>query len=137
MSRSRVTARFSSLSTTVLINHFPLREDLVRLRRIPRFSIWCGTKATQEWHTRFRAQVVVSGHLQPVRVVALRADQPVRAPRVDRLDDLVPEGFELCQTVLGVVAHDCRPLARWDDSATFLQPVAGGYKDERLGRLPL
>ena len=48
---------------TVLINHFPLREDLVRLRRIPRFSIWCGTKATHDWHTRFRAQVVVSGHL--------------------------------------------------------------------------
>jgi predicted phosphodiesterase len=48
---------------TVLINHFPLREGLVRLSQIPRFSIWCGTKATEEWHLRFRAQVVVSGHL--------------------------------------------------------------------------
>jgi hypothetical protein len=48
---------------TVLINHFPLREELVRLRRIPRFSIWCGTTHTRDWHTRFRAQVVVSGHL--------------------------------------------------------------------------
>jgi 3',5'-cyclic AMP phosphodiesterase CpdA len=47
----------------VLINHFPLREDLLRLRRIPRFSIWCGTHYTADWHTRFSVAVVVSGHL--------------------------------------------------------------------------
>ncbi|HXV65546.1 MAG TPA: metallophosphoesterase [Vicinamibacteria bacterium] len=47
----------------VLINHFPLRKELVRLRRIPRFSIWCGTTRTEDWHVRFRARVVVSGHL--------------------------------------------------------------------------
>ena len=48
---------------TVLINHFPLREDLARLPRIPRFSIWCGTRRTEDWHRRFNAAVVVSGHL--------------------------------------------------------------------------
>ncbi len=48
---------------TVLINHFPLREELVRLRRIPRFSLWCGTRRTHDWHRRFRASVVVYGHL--------------------------------------------------------------------------
>jgi len=48
---------------TVLVNHFPLREDLVRLPRIPRFSIWCGTSRTEDWHRRFNASVVVSGHL--------------------------------------------------------------------------
>lgn len=48
---------------TVLINHFPLREELVRLWRIPRFSIWCGTRRTEDWHLRFEAKVVVSGHL--------------------------------------------------------------------------
>jgi 3',5'-cyclic AMP phosphodiesterase CpdA len=47
----------------VLINHWPLRRDLVRLRRIPRFSIWCGTRRTEDWHLRFGARVVVSGHL--------------------------------------------------------------------------
>jgi hypothetical protein len=47
----------------VLINHFPLREDLVRLWRIPRFSLWCGTKRTENWHVRFGARVVVTGHL--------------------------------------------------------------------------
>ena len=45
----------------VIINHFPLREELVRLWRIPRFSLWCGTKRTEDWHVRFRAKVVVYG----------------------------------------------------------------------------
>jgi 3',5'-cyclic AMP phosphodiesterase CpdA len=49
--------------STILINHFPLRYEHVRLPRIPRFSIWCGTKKTEDWHVRFRAEVVVSGHL--------------------------------------------------------------------------
>jgi len=48
---------------TILVNHFPLREDLVQLRRIPRFSLWCGTRRTEDWHLRFNASVVVSGHL--------------------------------------------------------------------------
>lgn len=47
----------------VLINHFPLRRDLAVLPRIPRFSVWCGTRRTEDWHRRFRAKVVVSGHL--------------------------------------------------------------------------
>lgn len=47
----------------VLINHWPLREDLVYIPRIPRFSLWCGTKLTEDWHNRFRASVVVTGHL--------------------------------------------------------------------------
>jgi len=47
----------------VLINHFPLRQDLARLPRIPRFSIWCGTRRTEDWHTRFPVAVVVYGHL--------------------------------------------------------------------------
>jgi predicted phosphodiesterase len=47
----------------VLINHFPLRYDLAVLPRIPRFSIWCGTRRTEDWHRRFNAQVVVYGHL--------------------------------------------------------------------------
>jgi len=47
----------------ILVNHFPLRQDLVRLPLIPRFSIWCGTTRTEDWHRRFNARVVVSGHL--------------------------------------------------------------------------
>jgi len=59
-------ARLSALppdSRTVLINHWPLRHDLARPPRVPRFSIWCGTTRTEDWAHRFRARAVVSGHL--------------------------------------------------------------------------
>ncbi len=57
-------ARLDGISTpTVLINHWPLRCDLVRIPRVPRYIPWCGTRATEDWHRRYRAIVVVSGHL--------------------------------------------------------------------------
>lgn len=48
---------------TILINHWPLRADLARLPLVPRYTPWCGTVATRDWHRRYRAEVVVSGHL--------------------------------------------------------------------------
>lgn len=59
-------ARLAALpagTRTILLGHFPLRADLAILPRIPRFAIWCGTTRTTDWHTRFLADVVVSGHL--------------------------------------------------------------------------
>ncbi|KAF2644431.1 metallophosphoesteras-like protein [Massarina eburnea CBS 473.64] len=47
----------------VIAGHWPLREDLVKLPLVPRFCLWCGTKKTEDWHKRFNAKVVVSGHL--------------------------------------------------------------------------
>jgi predicted phosphodiesterase len=47
----------------LIVNHYPLREELVRLPRIPRFSLWCGTRRTRDWHRRFGARAVVAGHL--------------------------------------------------------------------------
>ncbi|MCB9675128.1 MAG: metallophosphoesterase [Alphaproteobacteria bacterium] len=66
--RARLAATEARLAAlkgkrTVLINHWPLRLDLVRLFRIPRFAPWCGTRATHDWHVRFDAEVVISGHL--------------------------------------------------------------------------
>ncbi len=58
--------RLAALPTdapTVLVNHFPLRRDHAVLPLVPRFSIWCGTRRTEDWHLRFRARVVVYGHL--------------------------------------------------------------------------
>lgn len=46
----------------ILVSHFPLRPELARLRHIPRFSIWCGTTLTADWHTRFPVAQVVYGH---------------------------------------------------------------------------
>jgi len=59
-------ARLSALpasAETILINHWPLRYDVARPPRIPRFSIWSGTTRTEDWGQRFRARVVISGHL--------------------------------------------------------------------------
>ena len=47
----------------VLINHYPLRGDLVFIPRVPRFRIWCGTQATENWHLDYPVEVAVSGHL--------------------------------------------------------------------------
>lgn len=58
--------RLSSISPefkTVLINHFPTRRDLIHIPRIPRFIPWCGTTQTEDWHLKYNAQVVVTGHL--------------------------------------------------------------------------
>jgi predicted phosphodiesterase len=58
----RLAALDSSLQT-ILVNHYPLRHELVRIPRIPRFSPWCGTTRTEDWHQRFNAKVVIYGHL--------------------------------------------------------------------------
>lgn len=47
----------------ILANHWPLRRDHAVLPRVPRFSIWCGTRATEHWHKRFPIDTVVYGHL--------------------------------------------------------------------------
>jgi predicted phosphodiesterase len=47
----------------ILVNHYPLRRDLIRLFRIPRFVPWCGTRETDDWHLRYPVDVVVYGHL--------------------------------------------------------------------------
>ncbi|MBX3226409.1 MAG: metallophosphoesterase [Labilithrix sp.] len=62
----RTEARLAALSpdtSTVLVNHFPLRQAHAHLPLVPRFSIWCGTRRTEDWHRRFRARAVVFGHL--------------------------------------------------------------------------
>jgi 3',5'-cyclic AMP phosphodiesterase CpdA len=62
----RTTARLAEAAETmplILVNHFPLRRDLAHLPLVPRFVPWCGTRRTEDWHVRFRAQVVVTGHL--------------------------------------------------------------------------
>ena len=47
----------------ILINHFPLHRDMAVLPRVPRFSIWCGTRRTEAWPQRFPIKLVIYGHL--------------------------------------------------------------------------
>lgn len=48
---------------TILVNHFPMVEDFARVPLLPRFTPWCGTRQTSDWHLRYNAKVVVTGHL--------------------------------------------------------------------------
>ncbi|MFF9143595.1 metallophosphoesterase family protein [Streptomyces sp. NPDC014861] len=48
---------------TVLVNHYPLVRQPTDILRYPEFAQWCGTVGTADWHTRFRAEAVVYGHL--------------------------------------------------------------------------
>jgi hypothetical protein len=60
---TRLACELPQDARTVLVGHYPLREDLVRIPRIPRFTPWCGTRRTADWHIRYRAVAAVSGHL--------------------------------------------------------------------------
>jgi hypothetical protein len=60
---ARLASELPDGARTVLASHYPLREDLIRIPRIPRFTPWCGTRRTAEWHNRYRAVAAVSGHL--------------------------------------------------------------------------
>jgi len=63
LTRKRLDTEVADGERLVLINHYPLRRDLVRLFRIPRFVPWCGTRHTEQWHVEYPVDVVVSGHL--------------------------------------------------------------------------
>lgn len=47
----------------ILANHFPVLYEHAVLPRIPRFTIWCGTKQTEPWIERYPVSSVVYGHL--------------------------------------------------------------------------
>ncbi|MEE6257825.1 metallophosphoesterase family protein [Plantactinospora sonchi] len=53
---------------TVLVNHYPLVQEVTRVLRYPEFAQWCGTVRTADWHVRYRAAAVVYGHLHIPRV---------------------------------------------------------------------
>lgn len=63
----------------ILINHFPLRSEMAQLYHFPRFSLWCGTRRTQDWHTRFPVSVVVYGHMH------MRSTQYVEGVRFEEV----------------------------------------------------
>ncbi|RZT86965.1 3',5'-cyclic AMP phosphodiesterase CpdA [Pseudonocardia sediminis] len=54
---------------TVLVNHWPLTRTPCDPLWYPEFALWCGTTATADWHVRYRASVVVHGHLHIPRTI--------------------------------------------------------------------
>ena len=84
-------ARLEALSgglPTILINHWPLRRGLARLPRVPRFSLWCGTRRTEDWHRRFRARAVVSGHIH------IRSSRVIDGTRFDEVSLGYPKQWQ-------------------------------------------
>ena len=60
--RSRL-GEIPSDTRIILVNHWPLRYEHGEPPRIPRFSIWCGTRGTETWHRDYAVDTVVYGHL--------------------------------------------------------------------------
>jgi 3',5'-cyclic AMP phosphodiesterase CpdA len=114
-------ARLDALDTgtrLVLVNHFPLRPDLAVLPRIPRFTIWCGTTRTVDWHTRYRADVVVSGHLH------MRSTRWRDGVRFEEVSLGYPAQWQQTKTVddyLRPILPAPPPVAGWGDDATVLR----------------
>jgi len=72
LSEARIAAALERhAGPVVLIDHFPLRSELAVLPSIPRFKIWCGTTRTADWARRYRASVVIYGHLHIPRTTRL------------------------------------------------------------------
>ncbi|MDY3126964.1 MAG: metallophosphoesterase [Corynebacterium sp.] len=56
--------RLSKISgPTVLINHWPLVQEPTKKMRWAEVALWCGTRHTRSWPTRYNAQAVIYGHL--------------------------------------------------------------------------
>ena len=51
------------MTPSVLVNHFPMVREPCDAMFYPEFSLWCGTTATADWHTRYNALCSVYGHL--------------------------------------------------------------------------
>lgn len=63
ITEERLTTATAHGLPLVLVDHFPLRAELTRALFYQEFAQWCGSVATADWHTRFRAVSVVYGHL--------------------------------------------------------------------------
>ena len=89
---------------TILINHWPLRYDLARPPRIPRFSVWCGTSLTEDWGRRFRARAAVSGHLH------LRTTLCRDGVRYEEVSLGYPRDWDEARGVNWYCVKSCRPI---------------------------
>lgn len=48
---------------TILINHWPLVQEPTLHMRWSEIALWCGTRHTRSWASRYNAQEVIYGHL--------------------------------------------------------------------------
>ena len=54
---------------TILVNHWPLVRELMKNVYLQDIGLWSGTRHTQQWPQRYRAEAVIHGHLHiPVKI---------------------------------------------------------------------
>lgn len=101
----------------IIINHWPLREDTIFIPRVPRFSIWCGTTKTKQWHAKYGAKVVVTGHLH------VRRTDWIDGVRFEEVSLGYPKQWQDAKDV----GHDVNSLMR---------EILPGPKSPELGKAP-
>jgi 3',5'-cyclic AMP phosphodiesterase CpdA len=106
----------ASRAPLILINHFPLRRDLAVLPRIPRFSIWCGTRRSEDWHVRFRAEAVIYGHLH------IRATHMRDGVRCEEVSLGYPQNYDAHR---GIEPYLRQILPHPTEAPARAQPLAG------------
>ena len=132
---------------TVLVNHYPLRRDLVDIPRIPRFIPWCGTRRTEDWHRRHRAVACVHGHLhvrgrevrRPVPFLEVSLGYPRQWDQRRGVAGLSASGPALSRVRLEHGSGIAQPTARppGEASARAIRCVGSGRKRRRCqGRAP-
>lgn len=102
----------------VLMNHYPLRPELAVLPRIPRFTIWCGTRRTAEWPSRFPIDVAISGHLH------MRSTRWRDGVRFEEVSLGYPAQWDAAKTAadyLRPILPEPEPVSGWGDAATVLR----------------
>lgn len=114
----------------ILINHFPLRGDLVRMRpQLRRFRIWCGTRLTERWHREFNVACVISGHLH------IRATDYRDGVRFEEVSLGYPRDWEAdlgISSYLRVILPAPVAPEQTDHATVFLQ--RGNHRKHKLNR---
>ena len=94
------------MTPTVLVNHFPLVREPCDALFYPEFSLWCGTTATADWHTRYNADLL------GVRPPAHPAHHLVRRRALRGGVGRLPAGVAAPQAVSLAAAGAARPEVR-------------------------
>ena len=101
----------------VLVNHYPLDERLLKLVFIPRFSIWCGTRRTADWHTRYHVDTVIYGHMHR------RATEWLDGVRFEEVSLGYPRDWSQ-EAGMAAYLHQVlpAPTSVWEDPPSWVPP---------------
>jgi 3',5'-cyclic AMP phosphodiesterase CpdA len=112
----------------VIVNHFPLHEDLLKLRLLRRFSIWCGTRATRSFHTRFPVEAVVYGHMHR------RATDVLDGVRFEEVSLGYPRDWSQQEGISTYLRRILpAPATAWEEPPSWVPPSPPDWLLEKAG----